>query len=56
MAALTALAMRLTRLIGLALEIPEGFFDRPGMFDKPSIFLRPLHYTGQCIACRLLAL
>lgn len=47
MAAMTALALRLTRLIGLALGLPDGFFDRPGMFDKPSVFLRPLHYNGE---------
>ncbi|GAQ89396.1 2-oxoacid-dependent dioxygenase [Klebsormidium nitens] len=47
MAAMTALALRLTRLIGLALGLPDGFFDRPGMFDKPSVFLRPLHYNAE---------
>jgi hypothetical protein len=46
LAAMTDLGLRLTRLIALALGLPEGFFDNPGMFDKPSVFLRPLHYTG----------
>ena len=41
--AVTALGMRLLRLLALALELPAEHFDR--MFSKPMLFLRPLHYA-----------
>ncbi|CAK0779497.1 hypothetical protein CVIRNUC_004789 [Coccomyxa viridis] len=41
--AVTALGMRLLRLLALALELPAEHFDP--MFSKPMLFLRPLHYA-----------
>ena len=41
--AVTALGMRLLRLLALALDLPAEHFDP--MFSKPMLFLRPLHYA-----------
>ena len=43
--ALTALGMRLMRLLALTLNLPPGFFtDR---FQQPLASLRPIHYSGR---------
>ena len=41
--AVTALGMRLLRLLARALDLPAEHFDP--MFSKPMLFLRPLHYA-----------
>ncbi len=44
--ALDALGMRLLRLLGMTLNLPEGFFtDRFG--EKYLGTLRPIHYSGR---------
>lgn len=40
--AVTALGMRLLRLLALALNLEPEFFLP--MFQRPMLFLRPLHY------------
>lgn len=45
-AAMIQLALKLAEFIGLALGLPEGFFEKPGMLDNPMTVLRLLHYTG----------
>jgi len=43
--ALTALGMRVMRLLALTLNLPAGFFtDR---FQQPLASLRPIHYSGR---------
>ena len=39
---MTALGMRLLRLLALALDLPPEHFHP--MFSRPMLFLRPLHY------------
>ena len=39
----TALGMRLLRLLALALNLPPEHFHP--MFTRPMLFLRPLHYA-----------
>lgn len=41
--AVTALGMRLLRLLALALDLPPEHFHP--MFSRPMLFLRPLHYA-----------
>ncbi len=41
--AMTALGMRLLRLLALALGLPPEHFHP--MFTRPMLFLRPLHYA-----------
>ena len=41
--AVTALGMRLLRLLALALDLPPQHFHP--MFTRPMLFLRPLHYA-----------
>ncbi len=41
--AVTALGMRLLRLLALALDLPPEHFHP--MFTRPMLFLRPLHYA-----------
>ena len=41
--AITALGMRLLRLLALALDLPPEHFHP--MFSRPMLFLRPLHYA-----------
>ncbi|KXZ46072.1 hypothetical protein GPECTOR_47g347 [Gonium pectorale] len=43
--AMTALGMRLLRLLALSLELPPDYFAP--MFDAPMLALRPLHYSGE---------
>ena len=43
--AVTALGMRLLRLLALALDLPPEHFHP--MFSKPMLFLRPLHYIAR---------
>ncbi|XP_024026899.1 2-oxoglutarate-Fe(II) type oxidoreductase [Morus notabilis] len=38
---------RLLRLIALALNLDEDFFEKVGGLDKPAAFLRLLHYPGE---------
>ncbi|PON43152.1 Isopenicillin N synthase [Parasponia andersonii] len=38
---------RLLRLIALALNLEENFFEKVGGLDKPTAFLRLLHYPGE---------
>jgi len=44
-AEMTRVAMRLVRLLGVAMRLPPGFFDRPGLFDRPCAVLRLLRYA-----------
>eukprot|EP00898_Chlorokybus_atmophyticus_P003033 jgi/Chlat1/3730/Chrsp259S03882 len=41
------LGMRVTRLIGEALGLQDGFFDQPGRFDDPMVFIRLLRYAPE---------
>ncbi|EFJ07932.1 hypothetical protein SELMODRAFT_229575 [Selaginella moellendorffii] len=41
------LSRKLIKLIALALELEESFFDKPGMFDHPMAAVRLLHYPAQ---------
>lgn len=42
-----SLSLRLVRLISLALDLPENFFELPGMFDCPMALLRLIHYSTE---------
>lgn len=41
------LSIRVSRLIALALNLEETFFEKPGITDDPMASLRLLHYSGQ---------
>lgn len=45
--ALHALALKLIRLLALALDLPASFFEAPGFFDAPMLFLRLLRYAPE---------
>jgi isopenicillin N synthase-like dioxygenase len=44
------LAESLARLIALALNLEESFFDQPGLLDKTVSMMRLIHYSGQSLA------
>ena len=46
-AGLHALALRLVRLLALALDLPASHFEAPGFFDRPMMFLRLLQYAPE---------
>jgi hypothetical protein len=41
------LSKRVSRLIALALNLEETYFEKPGITDDPKATLRLLHYSGQ---------
>jgi len=44
-AEMSRVAMRLVRVLCVAMKLPPGFFDRPGRFDRPCAVLRLLRYA-----------
>ena len=44
---LACLVAAQTRLLALALGLPDGFVDEPGRFDAPQLFLRLLRYAPE---------
>jgi isopenicillin N synthase-like dioxygenase len=41
------LCKKVSRLLALALNLEETYFDKPGITDDPIATLRLLHYSGQ---------